>query len=156
MQAGNVLRVRTDKDVHFTGAINAGAAATETLAPPTYVPEALAAGRHNRGRLKAIRILSKENLAWELMLYANSLFATSNADTQFPLGRWTFVESDGVIVSGDTYYFYYVDGLDVAIEDLDKLGQINIRLVNRSGSAKTAGANGNMIVELAIELTQGI
>jgi hypothetical protein len=156
MQAGHLIRVRTDKDTHFLGAIAQDNGLHETL---TVDPQGLAAGKHCRGRLKALRILSKENLAWEVWLFGNSLFDNADADLERFLGRWTFAAGDGIraTVGGgaDDHYHYYIDGLDVGIEDLDRAGALYIRLVNRSVAAKSADAAGALVIEFVIEPTLG-
>lgn len=151
-QSGPVLKVRTDKDVHFTTAISQNAADEESLSS-TYVSAAVR-GRNNvaRGRVRSIRILSDENLAWEVHFYGNSSFDTTDADTERFLGMWAFVAGDAKTATSDSFYHYYIDGLDIAHESSD--GLVHLRVINRSASAKTAGANGEMVVELGFEPAQ--
>ncbi len=167
MYAPQPIIVRTLKGVHFTGVIAQNESAQENLVPkgtdPTngVVSEGLAAGRHTRSRLKSIRITSKENLAWEIWLFGSTLFSTADADTDRFIGFWTFTAADakqttlhgGVL---DTYFYYYIDGLDVVYQDSDMTGQIHLRLANRSAASKSAGAAGELTVALALEPTEGL
>lgn len=159
-QSGRLIRVRTDKDVQFTAALATGVGLQATLAAatqPAGYPTPLAA--RMRAILRAIKILSKENLDWEVWLFGTSSFATTDADTEVFLGRWSFIAADGIRatigVTTDTYYHYYIDGLQVVLTDASHLGNIYIRLVNRSVASKSAGANGEIVIELVLEPTQG-
>ena len=160
-QSGRIIHVRTDKDVNFTGAITQDHGTQETLTPGANgYSTALAA--HMRAILRSITILSVENLAWEVWLFGTSGFATTNADTEYFLGRWTFVAGDGIKatigVTADTYYHYYIDGLGVPLRDFGAdvaTGNLFVRLVNRSAASKTAGAGGELVIDFGIEPTQG-
>lgn len=167
-QTGRTLRVRTDKDTQFTAALTQDHAIQVTIAPETGQAGAnpapggysLPLGPRMRATLRGLRILSKENLAWEVWFFGSSAFATTNADTELFLGRWTFGASDGVVATvgstTDTYYAYYVDGLGINLIDAAKVGNIYMRLVNRSVAAKTAGAAGEIVIELVVEPAQAI
>jgi hypothetical protein len=167
MYAPQPITVRTLKGVHFTGIIAQDESAQENLVPKGtdatngVVPEGLAAGRHTRSRLKSIRITSKENLAWEVWLFGTNAFATANADTDRFIGFWTFAAADAkrtTLHGGalDTYFYYYIDGLDVVYHDTDMTGAIHIRLANRSVASKSAGAAGELTIALALEPTEGM
>lgn len=161
MQAGNLYRIRTVSTVHFLGACNQNAALSEDLivggstSDTVGDHEALAAGRHMRARLRELRIVSKENLAWEVWLFGSATKGGAViADEKF-LGRWAFAAADGVQATGDTFFYYYVPGLDLAYQDLANLGKLYVRLVNRSAAAKSANAAGAIEIEFGFELLQG-
>ncbi|SRR6266487_212903 len=158
-----VLPVRTVSTVHFTGAIAAaGAAATAHLTVASgAVPEGLAAGRTVRSRLKAIRIVSVQLLPWEVQLFHKATgIGGAVIDNETFIGTWAFAGSgtpgDGSQATGDTFYYYYTDGLDVPYEDLNLTGQVHLRLINRhAATAKIAGASGAIVIELGFELSTG-
>jgi len=158
-----VLPVRTISTTHFTGAIAAaGAAATAHLTVASgAVPEGLAAGRTVRSRLKSIRILSVQLLPWEVQLFHKATgIGGAVIDSETFIGTWAFTGSgtpgDGSRATGDTFYCFYVDGLDVPYEDLDGTGQIHVRLINRhAATAKIAGASGAIVIEFGFELSTG-
>jgi hypothetical protein len=159
-QSGRILHVRTDKDTNFTGTLAQNVGLQETLTPGTNgYPTALKANM--RAILRSMVILSKENLAWEVWLFGSSTFASTDADTEYFLGRWTFVAGDGIRatvgVTTDTYYHYYIDGLQISMRNkpLDVTGNIYMRLVNRSAAGKSAGAAGEIVIDLGVEPTQG-
>lgn len=151
MQPGNIVRVTSVKATHFIGALatDAGEYADITL------PEAIAAGRHCRARLRQIQVVSTENLAWEIWLLSKTGGTTADADTDPVLGIWSFVAADAKRVAGAGLYHYYIDGLDVAYEDVDRAGTLHCCLVNRSVAAKSAGGAGALTVRFGLEMTLG-
>lgn len=165
MQQGSIIRIRTDKDVDFTGALAQNAIAYANLV----ATGDLAAGGHCRSRLKGLSIVSDQNLAWEIQLYSTNRFDQDNTDldtTPF-LGRWAFAAGDGVQNAAAGPYLYYIDGLDIPYRDVDcdshlfptgarGQGQIHLALVNRSATGKNAGATGEIVIQLYFEPTQGI
>lgn len=165
MQAGNVTRVRTISTEHFTGAIVQNAAETEIINPGLLsngrlggAGWGLAAGGRCTCRLHELRILSVENLDWAFELYASSVFPESvgvTIDTLLFLGRWEFTAAMGAKDTADTWWKYWVPGLDLSIIDAEVTSRLYMRLVNKSAASKTAGAGGAVVVELGVEPTQG-
>lgn len=167
MQQGSIVRVRSDKDTDFTGAIAQNAQESENLVPPA----ALGAGGPCRSRLHSISIISKENLDWELWFFSTDDFATNNAadiDQVGFLGKWAFIAADATRIAATGAYFYYIDGLDIAYHctDFDEhatlvagakrpQGQVHVMLINRSAAGKSAGANGELVIQLGFEPTEG-
>lgn len=163
MQAGSVYRIRTQAANQFVLALAQNAADVATLdcfeSVSTFTGDKMGvgAGKHLRSRLRELRIISKENLAWEVWLFGTSAMGLAVIGDEKFLGRWSFVAADGINATGDTFFYYYVPGLDLAIENLDnpQTGKFYIRLVNRSAAAKSANAAGAIEIELALELLQG-
>lgn len=163
MQAGNCLRVRTLSTSQFTGGLAQGVAAIVDL---DIVAAALAAGgdgagvagaKHVRTRLHELRILSKENLAWAVELWGSATgIAGTDIDACKFLGRWEFTAGMGKKDNADTFYKYWVPGLDLSYQDLDQTGKLHIRLINLSAAAKSAGTAGAIVVEFALEPTIAI
>lgn len=156
MQLGQVFKVRTDKDVDFTAAAAQNAMITADL-----INNSVGAGGNARSRIKSISILSDQNLAWEVNFFGDSNFMVNqaNLDSVLFLGRWTFQVADGLQIAATGPYLYYVDGLDIPYLDADgatppaHVGQIHVGLVNRSATAKNAGATGEIVLELGVEPT---
>lgn len=143
-----IYRVRSDKDDHFTGEILQNAAEEENIE----VPQALQGMNGTvRAIVRAVNIISDENLAWELWFFQNDLFQESNLDNDRFTGKYTFAAADAVRIGGTGAYYYYKDTLAIPYEDLDKTGELHVALVNRSAGAKTAGAAGEVVVEFTLE-----
>lgn len=158
MQAGNLYRVSSDPATQFTTALAGAGAAIEL--EDVQLPETLGAGRVARGRVRAIQIYSLDNLAWELWFFGKTAGATGVIDTEHVRGSWSFAAGDGKQIAGAGFYFYYIDGLDIAYEDEDRGGgaagvkaYLHLGLQNRSGGAKTIG--GNLKVRCLVEPTYG-
>jgi hypothetical protein len=140
--------VRTDKDTHFTGAIAQNAKEDENVV----LPGALDGIRGNaRGYIKGIMIQSDENLAWELAFWSTDGFENTDLDLDTFISRWSFVVADGVRFGGTGQYYYYIEGLKIPYVDEDNTGELHMSLVNRSAAAKTAGAAGEVVVEVYME-----
>lgn len=158
MQAGNIVRVTSLKATHFTDALATNAGEYEDV----QLPEGIAAGRHCRCRLRQIQVVSTENLDWEIWLLSKTGGTTADADTDPLLGFWSFVAADAKRVAGAGLFHYYIDGLDVPYEDMDRGagvagtgGYLHTCLVNRSAAGKTAGAGGALTVRWGVEMTLG-
>ncbi|MDD1678036.1 MAG: hypothetical protein LUO93_02470 [Methanomicrobiales archaeon] len=163
-QAGALTLVSTDPATQFTAALAQNAYDTVSLEAGEGIPEKLGfvdqgigAGRTVASRLRAIAVISKENLAWEIWLWGQGTFNASGSDPAkvFPLGRWAFGAADGVQLAGTGLYYYYSDANDHPYVDLDRKGKIHLMLVNRSVTGKSAGATGAMRIQLALEATMG-
>ena len=144
-----VYHVRSDKDTDFTTEIVQNAGDPENLV----LPGALSGvGGNARIRIKNLAILSIENLAWEVWLFANDLFQESNLDADRFLGFWTFAAADAKRIAATGTYYYYVEDLDIPYVDLDNTSELHVMLVNRSAAAKTAGAAGYVVLDFAAEV----
>ncbi len=156
MQLGQIVRVRTDKDIDFIlgDAQNAMLTAEITNA-------SVGAGGNVRSRIKSLSILSDQNLAWEVNFFGRNTYLTNQADLDlvFFIGRWNFAAGDGTQIAAAGPFIYYVDGLDIPYQDADgalppaHVGIIHIGLVNRSATAKNAGATGEVVLEIGVEPT---
>lgn len=164
MQAGQLIPVRTDPATQFISALAQNAALTENLAMRFtqaggngYVDAGLAAGKTVKARLRSIFIQSVENLAWEVWLWGKHTFDASLTDptNSYPLGFWSFAAADAKRIASAGLYHYYVEDMDTPYADLDNAGEIHLMLVNRSVSAKTAGSNGYILIQLNMEPTLG-
>lgn len=160
-QLGQVERVTTDPATDFRGAIAQNAAAYLDLR----LPESVAAGRTCRCRLKAINIVSEENVGWEIWLFDRRRTGTEAiGDIRF-LGYWTFLAASAVRIAAAGRYYQYIDGLDVPYEATDVVadgtpdddGQrrnLHFALIARE-SAKSAGDVGAVRIQFTVEPTLG-
>ena len=149
-QTGRVFFATTDKDVDFTGALAQNAAATASIAVPQ-MPSS------SQVRLNNIEIISDQNLAWEVWLWATSSFNNnaSDLDAVYPYGRWAFTAADGVQIAGTGPWYYFISGLGVPYQDGQNLSKLNVMLVNRSATSKNAGASGEIVIKFALEPALG-
>lgn len=114
--------------------------------------------------IRAITIVSVENLAWELWLFKSATSFTANVDSDGFIGAWAFsaiaAQGVGYPVAGNLLYRYYVDGNMLPYFDADQMvytngtlapgvtpqgpanAKLHVKLVNRSAAAKTAGVGG--------------
>jgi hypothetical protein len=133
---------------HFTGAIAQNAKEDENITLPGALD---GIGGNARGYIRGIMIQSDENLAWELAFWSSDTFDDTTLDDDDFLSRWSFAAADGVRFGGANQYYYYIEGLEIPYVDDDKSGELHMSLVNRSAASKTAGAGGEVVVEVFIE-----
>ena len=136
---------KTDKDTHFTTAIAAnGGTEEENLAIPSKVDYCA---------VHQIRIIGDEALDFRLMFFATDGFADTDLDADTFLG-WVDIdlENDGVQIGGSGPY--YLDArlaIPLLYRDDDRTQEFHIALQNNSTSAKTAGASGEVSIEIMFE-----
>jgi hypothetical protein len=140
--------VRTDKDTHFTGAIAQNAKEDENLTLPGTLR-----GTNGNARIaiRSIMLQSDQNLSWELIFWSTDGFDNTDLDLDTFLSRWTFAVADGVQIAGANQFYYYIEGLDIPYVDADNTGELHVSLVCRSAAGKTAGAGGEVVVQIAAE-----
>lgn len=172
-QVGSIIRVRTDKDSDFILGIAQNASDTANIADPGSL------GASCRSIIRGISILSDQNLAWELKFFNTNRFNTDAADLdQVPfIGGWGFQAADGTQIAATGPYYYYIDGLYIPYHCTDfdypsaangnkghgkivngvatPQGQIHMMLINRSATAKNAGATGEIVITLHMEPSLG-
>lgn len=123
-------------------------------------------GRNPYWFIRAITVVSKENLDWELWLFrkaASVVGSTATFATDPFVGIWQFnalpagpPAAPGYTVTpaagggANPFFHYYIDGNMLPYVDEDNPGvgeaKLHCRLVNRNASAKTAGTNGQLQV----------
>ncbi len=150
-QAGQLRIIRTDKAVHFTGAIAQNVVAHEDIK----LPESIAAGLHCKAIIKTMMIVSRENRAWEVVFWRKDTHDSTDPALDSFIGLWAFIAGDGLRIAGAGLYRYYIAGLSIPYQDSDDSGELHISIVNRSAAAKTADAVGELEIELGMEDTVG-
>jgi hypothetical protein len=108
-------------------------------------------------------IVSAENLAWELWLFATSIGLTDLPSTDALVGMWAFpviaAQQVGYTVTPagtgvpNTLYRYHITGNMIPYYDEEWMNSnstgypaLHLRLVNRAGVAKTAAAPGALAI----------
>ena len=130
--------LRSDKDVHFTTALAQNAIDLETIgALPT--PAVI---------IDRITIWSDENLDWDVMFFKNATSQpNADADLDTMVDWMSFLSTDGLQVAGAGLYRYAVTGLELRYHPDD--GNAHLGLINRNAASKTAGANGEFVIEIS-------
>lgn len=132
---------------------DAGAAQNTGIAVDLTLPGALRGLNGNiRALMKSITIVSKDNGSWEIHAYAKATRFPADMDSDFFLGRWTFLTTDAVQDSadGNNRYRYYVDGNDIPLRDDDKTGKLHLTLIRRD-AALTANPGHEVVIELRLQ-----
>lgn len=134
----NSWTIRSLKGTHFTGALATDAFELENLGP---LPASAAI-------ITRVTVWSDENLDWDVFFFNDAANAPDQADLdQDSMVDWIrFTAADGVRIAAAGPYRYSVSGLNLRYDPLD--GQAHVMLVNRSVASKTAGATGEVVIEL--------
>ena len=150
MQAGRWQTISTSAANDFRGTLAQDAAATLNL-------NVSSSGLPTNAEcvVRAVRVLSVENLAWEIRLYRTRAFNAPTPDADRFAGRWTFVAGDGTRIGSSGLYEYYIDGNDIAYGDEDQQSELHLALVNRSAAGKSAGDTGAVRIELVVQEAAG-
>lgn len=172
MQAGKIVGARAGSSVVtgpnaslFAATLAQNAALNGRIA----LDEAVGAGRAADCLIRAIRIVSVDNLAWEIWFWHNKLFQTPTPTSPAErfAGKYAFTANQGTQIAGAGNFYYYVDGLRIPYVDDDghtdvnanlaNAGQVpsflNVSIINRSAGAKTA--NGWFDIQVDLEDTLG-
>lgn len=165
MQAGQLISVRTNPATQFIGGLAQNAAATLNMAMAEgtedaglgYLDAGLAALPTVQARLRSIVIQSRQNLDWEVWLWHTDAFNASPTDPALnaPCGFYSFTAASAKQIAAAGLYLYYVSGLDLFYEDLDRTSELHLMLVNRNAVAKSADAAGAIGLQLNFEPTKG-
>jgi hypothetical protein len=150
-QPGKRVLARTLTTREFTGTIAQNAAAFASLDV-----KALSLGENVDALLRAVTIVSMEDLDWELWFFTKTGTAGNSAapDTNTLIGR-VVLPTTALQIAATGLYTFVADALQVQLYDEDRTSKIHMALVNRAAASKTAGAAGAVRVSLSVEPTLG-
>lgn len=149
---GSVI-IRSDKDTHFTGGLAQHAVEHEDLD----LPADLATLEADEFVVESIIIQSDQNLEWDIYLFSNASDSNADIDLDTFKDQTNFTVASGKQIAATAQFYYPTPlvGFRYKITD-PKLGKIHVALVNRSATAKNAGATGEFIVEIVLIPVRGI
>ena len=104
--------------------------------------------------IRSIGVLSKEGLIWELWFFRTSAQNPTDLDLDRAYGKYLFAAAGTQIAAAGTFHAY-ADGLQIPYQDEANTGMLFLALINRSAAAKTAGAAGQVRVQVGLESTLG-
>jgi hypothetical protein len=143
-----VLTAKSAEATQFTTAIAQNAGEQEDI----QLTGGLAGvGGNALNLLLGLAIVSKENLAWEVMLFNKATGPNADPAIDSFIGRWTFTTGDSVQIGGTGLFYFYIFGLEVPYRDEDYTGKLHVVLINRSAAAKTADANGYLTIKFDLQ-----
>ena len=141
--APQIFSIRTDKDVHFTGAILQNAKEDENLTGLVT----------NKIRISGISLQADEQLDYRVIFWSKDIFDDTDLDLDAYLGEAELdLTNFGFRIGGANQYYLDLRGIDIDYEDKDATRELHISLMNLSAAAKTAGGNGEVIAEIYYEV----
>ncbi len=141
--------IDSDKDTHFTGALAQDAIENENIS----FPSDFSTAQMQKLKIHQISIQSDQALDWDLILWSDDGFAdTSDIDSDPHIIAETFLASDAVQIAGaNQTYYRYNPVTPILYIDKDNSGELHVGLINRSVTAKNAGATGEVKVRFMVE-----
>ena len=141
--------IDSDKDTHFTGALAQNAIENENISFPTdfSLPQI------NKIAIHQISIQSDQALNWDLILWSGDGFAnTTDIDSDAHIVNNSFLASEATQIAGSNQSYYnYNPVTPILYIDKDNSGELHVGLINRSITAKIAGATGEIKVRFMVE-----
>ena len=144
----------TDKDTHFTGALATNVVEHEDI---DYPSDWGVLGL-NEMIIESVSIQSDQNLEWDVFIWSGAENLNADLDLDTFLDYFNFPTTSGKQLGGTAQFYYASVSNNVAIpyRDNDKTSKLHISLVNRSATAKNAGATGEIVVKIAVRPIRGI
>lgn len=117
----------------------------------------LSLGENVDARLRAIHLVSVEDLDWEVWFFRTKDAAGNSADPDVnsALGIAT-LPTTGLRIAGAGLYHFYLEDVDIPIFDCDRTSKVHMALVNRAAGSKSANAAGAVRLELVLEPALGM
>lgn len=137
----SVVKLSSDKDTHFTGALATNAGEDENITGL----------KNNAILITGIAVVSDQNLDWDVQFYATDGFDDTDLDTDSFVGVFKFVAADGDQVAATGPYKYSTGSssnrfIGIDYYDVDETKELHVKLVNRNATSKNAGATGEVVV----------
>ena len=137
--------IRSDKDTHFTGALVQHAVEAENIGfPGDWDTIGI-----QKVEILGVSVISDQQLAWDIKFYGKDTHAvTTDLDSDFFEKTLKLDASDGIQEAGANQYYYDLDPsfFPFIYHDEDVTSELHVTLVNRSATAKTAGAAGEVVI----------
>lgn len=154
MSNKEIQYVTSDKDTHFTTGIAQHAVDIESLDLPT---DWVTLGINNI-IIEGISIQSDQNLEWDVMLFTNDETTDTDLDIDSFSDFFNFATTSGkqIGATGQFYYSSPSNFMAIPYQNTDNRPKLHVGLINRSGTAKNAGATGEFTVKFALRPVWGV
>lgn len=141
-----VTYIRSDKNDNFTGALTENSAEHEDLDFPSdwkkiQIQEVL---------IQGITIQSDQNLEWDIFIWSKDSKDDTDLDEDTFTDFMNFPSTIGKQIAGTGQYYYSLSNLSIPYQDDGRQSKLHCSIVNRSSTAKLAGADGEVVVEFAV------
>ncbi len=140
-----ITYIRSDKDLHFTGALTENSAEHEDLDFPSDWEKT----NINEILIQGITIQSDQNLEWDIFIWSKDSKDDSDLDVDTFIDFMNFPATIGKQIAGTGQYYYSLSNLSIPYQDDGRQSKLHCSIVNRSSTAKLAGATGEVVVVFA-------
>ncbi|MEW6214546.1 MAG: hypothetical protein AB1478_04985 [Nitrospirota bacterium] len=141
-----LVYIRSDKDTHFTGGLAQHEFESESISFPNEVSHT------NEVIIEGIAIQSDQNLEWDIYIWTGVEYDNTDLDLDKFLEYVNFASTSGKQIGSPlaNQYYYSKTGLSIRYKDGDNTKKLHCSLVNRSATAKNAGATGEVVVQFTV------
>lgn len=137
-----LLRLRSDKDSHFSNALNSNIMETEDLTGL----------QDSNIIIRRIAVQSDQLLTWGVLLWATDSADDADLDNDTFLGFVKFAQADAIREGGSGQYYYPHIDLFIPYTDADSSKELHVSLINLSGTAKTATTGGEVVLDFTYQI----
>lgn len=131
--------IRSDKDTHFTGALGQYEKEDEDLSGMIT----------NKAGISGLTVIADQQLKLKIMLWSKDSFDDTDLDLDTLIAE---VDTDllvyGSQVGGTGPWRMHIGNLAIGYRDDDNTNELHISVMNMSGTGKSAGSSGEVVVEL--------
>lgn len=139
-KAEKIEIISTDKDTHFT----------ESIAINAHEKENLTGLATSKYMIRGVNIQSDQALKYRLILWGSNTFDSTDldVDTYIDDVELDMTASPAFRINSTGQYYLNVGDLQIIYEDYDGTRELHVSLQNQSGTAKNAGASGEVQLDI--------
>ncbi len=138
--------ISTDKDTHFTDSLAQNVVEEEDIG----FPADWATAGMQTVEIRNITVQSDQQLEWDIQFYATDGHSNTDLDLDKFVTNVNFATADGVQNAATAQFRYDKNPTFTPFfyTDEDNSSEFHITLVNRNGTAKNAGATGEIVIKI--------
>ena len=144
--------VASVKGTHFTGALAQNAVESESLDVPSHWSTI----KISKYIIEGLTIQADQALEWDVYLWGDSTYNNADMTLAKLIDQVNFPAAGGLQIAGTGQFHYASPTLEIPYEDSDNTSKIHVSLVNRSATAKNAGATGEVTLRFTLRPVWGV
>lgn len=132
--------IRSDKDTHFAGALGQYEKEDENLSGLIT----------NTIKIVQITLQADQQLRFKVMFWSKDTFDDTDLDVDTFIGEVDIdLATYGIRIGSANQWYLDIRGIDLRYRDDDNSNELHVSVLNMSGTGKTAGSGGEVVIEVA-------
>ena len=148
----DIRQIVTLKGTHFTGGLAQNAIESESIDFPTDWDQLSI----DRCLIEGISLQADQALEWDIYVWGTDDYNSADLDAAELVDQINYPSTSGKRIAGAGQYFYASPTLEIPYRDENNTSKLHISLVNRSVTAKNAGATGEVVVRFTLRPVWGV